>query len=705
MVSKPSLLARVPFWGIVAVVVAIWFWDVLLGVRSFYFRDFALFGYPLALEVKRSYLSGEIPFWNPYNNCGIPFLAQWNTMALYPGSLFCILLPMPWALNVFCVAHLVLGAFGMRRLLLKWTSDERAANLSGVLFAFNGFALCCLMWPNNVAAWGWMPWVVGACANGFRIDGKLSRRAMLIAGIVGAIQMLTGAPELIFFTWVIAGCVALAAGGFASGAGVVMAGVMSCALCAAQLLPFFELYTRSHRAMGFDTGDWAMPGWGLAHFFVPRFGMDPTPHGVMMQRDQNWTSSYYVGALTIALAGFGLRQRIGATLGAVALGGLVLALGIGGLTLFRFPIKFVVPVLFALVALAGLGVARAKGKGLWIAAGLVQAIILAIAIGAGSNTDIWLNAVARSVFLWAGAWLISSANPLAAAILPFVLIADLGSHLPWQNPTVEPEILTRAIDRTVAAPKFGEGRAYHTKAAYQALRKSMADEPAGDVVLRREALSMNVNLIEPTPKLDGFYSMYSWREREFRLALYFSPLTNTAPTLDFLGVTMSSNPERPYAWDPHTNPLPIVTIGAAPKFVKESAVMPSMMDPRFDATQLAFFAEELKTNAALAKLHAEPDARATVRSVSRHRIEADVSTDEPALAVMAQSYDPNWKASADGAPLEVFIANYNFHGVVVPAGAKSLVFEYRNRWFQIGCGISLGAAILCGVGMTRRKKA
>ena len=40
---------------------------------------------------------GQIPLWNPYNNCGLAYLAQWNTMALYPGSQFCVLLPMPWA--------------------------------------------------------------------------------------------------------------------------------------------------------------------------------------------------------------------------------------------------------------------------------------------------------------------------------------------------------------------------------------------------------------------------------------------------------------------------------------------------------------------------------------------------------------------------------------------------------------------------------
>jgi hypothetical protein len=47
------------------------------------------------------------------NDCGLPFLAQWNTMTLYPLSLFYLLLPLSWSLGVFCLGHLFLGGMGM----------------------------------------------------------------------------------------------------------------------------------------------------------------------------------------------------------------------------------------------------------------------------------------------------------------------------------------------------------------------------------------------------------------------------------------------------------------------------------------------------------------------------------------------------------------------------------------------------------------
>ncbi len=73
---------------------------VLLGLETFYYRDFGFFGYPLAHYHRESFWHGEIPLWNPLSNCGLPFLAQWNTLVLYPGSLFYLLFPLSWSLDV-----------------------------------------------------------------------------------------------------------------------------------------------------------------------------------------------------------------------------------------------------------------------------------------------------------------------------------------------------------------------------------------------------------------------------------------------------------------------------------------------------------------------------------------------------------------------------------------------------------------------------
>src|ERR1051325_4454637 len=50
---------------------------VTLGLKTFVHRDFGLFGYPLAFFHHQCFWRGELPLWNPYNNAGLPFLAQW----------------------------------------------------------------------------------------------------------------------------------------------------------------------------------------------------------------------------------------------------------------------------------------------------------------------------------------------------------------------------------------------------------------------------------------------------------------------------------------------------------------------------------------------------------------------------------------------------------------------------------------------------
>src|SRR2546428_2287509 len=115
------------FATILAVFIGAVFPDVITGSASFYFRDFGYFGYPLAHYHRESFWRGEIPLWNPLNNMGLPFLAQWNTLVLYPGSLIYLLFPISWSLGAFCLGHLLLAGMGMYALAHQWTGNRLAA--------------------------------------------------------------------------------------------------------------------------------------------------------------------------------------------------------------------------------------------------------------------------------------------------------------------------------------------------------------------------------------------------------------------------------------------------------------------------------------------------------------------------------------------------------------------------------------------------
>jgi len=87
--------------------------EVITGAGTFFYRDFAILGYPQAQYLRDCFWHGELPLWNPLSNCGNPFLAQWCTLTLYPLSLFYLVLPLSWSLGVFCLGHVFLAGFGI----------------------------------------------------------------------------------------------------------------------------------------------------------------------------------------------------------------------------------------------------------------------------------------------------------------------------------------------------------------------------------------------------------------------------------------------------------------------------------------------------------------------------------------------------------------------------------------------------------------
>src|ERR1700739_1088084 len=98
---------------ILAALIAATFSGILLGQETFFYRDFGLFGYPLAYYQRERFWHGELPLWDPLNFCGVPFLAQWNTLTLYPPALFYLIFPLSWSLGVFNLAHLFWAGLGM----------------------------------------------------------------------------------------------------------------------------------------------------------------------------------------------------------------------------------------------------------------------------------------------------------------------------------------------------------------------------------------------------------------------------------------------------------------------------------------------------------------------------------------------------------------------------------------------------------------
>jgi hypothetical protein len=718
--------------------------EVLLGVHTFVIRDFGYFGYPLAYHHREAIWRGEIPLWDPLSRFGIPFLAQWNTLVLYPLSLFYLVFPLSWSLGVFCIGHLYLGGLGMYFLAHRWTGSRFAACVAGLAFAYSGLSLNCLMWPNNSAALGLLPWVLLTAEAAWTRGG----RALLLAALCGAAQMLSGAPEFILMTWLLAAGLWLLAWARRDRPGrelfrrAVAQVALVAAIAAVQLLPFLQLVSVSQRDRGFADAAWSMPGLGWLNFLVPVFGSFPSTRpmyrGVFFQPDQFWTSSYYAGIgvfLFALLAPWRSHDRRARLLAIAAGVALLLALGDGGhlytwlrklvplVGYFRFPIKLVLISSFALPLLAAYtlaGYAAAPGRvagRCWRAEGLAAAgfLLVIAAIVWISQVDSPLggvpgktleNAVTRALFLAAAlacVLMISRAREArgqwaAGILLLAVTWFDVHTHVPQQNPTAPRRVFEPNLARQKLAlqpqPDTGRSRALPRTIDFAEILLPEGAAPVEDYLVNRLGLPENSHLLDDVPSVRGVYSLHV-READDIIGMIDGRKDgDLSGLLDFIGVSQVLPPGARLRWEARPSALPLVTAGQKPYFLDRKETLYWLGTARFQPRSMVFLPRAETPRVAAA---AAADATVRVLAWSAQRVEAEVASTAPSLVVVSQTWHPAWKAYVDGRPAALLRANHAFQAVQAPAGRHAVTLVYEDRAFQLGalisCAALLGSAV------------
>ena len=711
--------------------------EVILGVRTFFIRDFSRFGYPLAFHHQESFWRGEIPLWNPLNNFGLPFLAQWNTLVLYPGSLFYLLLPLSWSLAVFCLLHQFLGGLGMYLLARRWTGSSLGAALAGMVFAFNGLTLNCLMWPNNIAALGWMPWVISCVERGWSKGG----RAICSGAVVAAMQMLAGAPEIILFTWIIlalllaAQCVQNRVVARRVAFRFALLAVLVAGLSSIQLLPFLDLLAHSQRDSSYADSFWAMPPTGWANFIVPLCHFSPSARGVFFQPDQMWTTSYYLGVATLVLAVYAARQ-IGALrvrlLAALAFVGVILALGENGylykwlrpvvpvLGFVRFPIKFVALTVFCVPLLAAFTVqsfqARQRAQDpldgrlfgpVLLGTVLLIALIVWLAYRYPFPRDDWVetwkNALFRAAFFmaaWCGlrATILTSgrlSGKLLEVTLVFTVWLDLVTHVPRQNLTIQRAAFQPGLVRISPPPGIGVSRVMVSPHSLVKFHFGAISNEFNDYLGTRLGLADNCNLLDGIPKADGFFSMYLREANKIIDSYYyFHSVGDLSRLMDFVNVSHVTAPGTLFDWDFRASFMPFVTAGQQPLFADGNQTFQSICSTNFNPRRVVFLPLEARPY-----VRAGPSAAEIRRSsFTAHRGEIEVMAPAESLVVISQGYYHPWRATVDGRPARIWRANYAFQTLAVQPGLHHIELIYRDPIFYSGTVLSLLTLLACLVG-------
>ncbi|MEW6304879.1 MAG: YfhO family protein [Verrucomicrobiota bacterium] len=722
--------------------------EVMLGSHTFFYRDYGHFAYPLAHYHREAFWNGEIPLWNPLSNCGLPFVAQWNTMVFYPLSLIYLLLPMPWAPGYFSLAHLLLAGVAMYFLALRWTGNRFAAAVAGTAYALNGLTLHSVMWTNNIAALAWMPLVVLFIERAWREGG----RRLVIAALLGTVQMLAGAPEIILFTWLV--CAAVLAGQlFVDLAGklpkrptlneaklvgewvlrFVVVAVLVAGLAAIQLMPFLDLLQHSQRSEGFGDSGWSMPPWGWANFLVPLFHASPSVTGVFTQNEQQWTSSYYAGIGIVALSLLAVfqarRQRVW-LLAMVAGFGLLMALGDeGGVyawfrALFpqvgfaRFPIKFVALAIFALPLLAAFAVPRfteggvatwreAGAAALW--AGLALVILSAVILISAARdpfpddkvAETIRNGVVRLVLLglllgaFATMHRMDSPRGFCFRIAALVLLAvDALTHTPRQNPTVITQAYEQGLAKWPFRPKDGESRAMISPRMHAFMDRAANTNYLNYCIGCRQQVFANWNLLDGMPKVNGFYSLYTQEQWDVWSLLYQTPSGPPSRLLDFTGVSQITDDSIMFQWNRRPTALPVITGGQMPVFTNAAATLNALRSPAFDPRRFVYLPEGATNEVSIAK---PTLVRVLTNTWGAHEVTAEVEALDPALLVVAQTYYHPWRAYVNDEPVTLLRANHAFQAVPIPAGKSRVRLVYEDEKFAKGAMVSLITLAICVV--------
>jgi len=279
---------------------------------------------------RREYFTGALregwlPFWNPYVYGGSPFLAAQQGGVLYPPAWLLALFPPAAQFGWSALFHLYLGAAGTYLFLREVGLRPGAAGGGGIAFAFNGFVIAWLAYP-NVTQWTlcWLPLALWLWERGRgRGDPRwaVAAAGALALAVLGGHLQSTAYVLLGWGSWALlrvlveerkpARCLAAATGWVAGPA------LLALAASAAHLLPALEWVPQTDRG-GRLTWEAAvrtgMPAAQLWTFLLPRLFGD----GTLAFAHQSWLPvgdraglafverTFYPGIAVLAVACAGL---------------------------------------------------------------------------------------------------------------------------------------------------------------------------------------------------------------------------------------------------------------------------------------------------------------------------------------------------------------------------------------------------------------
>ncbi|MCH9674139.1 MAG: hypothetical protein K0U93_22065 [Gammaproteobacteria bacterium] len=737
MTRRPETLNVALCGGVVAAVCLAYWWPVLTGENVLFARDLPLFWFSAKAYWVERITQGALPLWAPNVALGMPFTADIANQTFYPLNLVFLIAPdVLVGVGWFVAAHVFGGMVAMWWLGRRLDLPHPIAAWGALLFGFSGVVLSGTsnltylpgtLWVPLalVALLGVAPWWIralrlGACVAMLTLAGDLVDAAVLLV-VLATVSIARAARHDQSWSETTL-TISL----------VVLAGL---GLAAVQILPTLDVFRGSVRGAGLpaaEIGKWSFPPirtleflhanlFGIRYPINEYFGAALYPKG-----GYGWFESVYLGVVPIVL-GFAAaiavwKRHAGWVAMALACGLLSWGQHLPGFQAWmesvpffntqRYPEKMLFWANLALVTLAMLGArvvldraARPVRGSLWLIRFIVaSAVVVTVLVTLHWPLKTGLGEIANGLSLW---WSEKFKSPTTLGqglmlhagmmVLPALVLIVVARMRQWILITVLACVIADLV-------WMHDGLVRHANRSWLGFDRPPALLAALSPSTNGESRRVLVDGRRLYPPRSSEYPPLIWRNKFLFERLFYNGATR-------FGVTYMNAEFSPLA--PRVRENEVQRAGA--NHDRETLVASGVryVVTGMTAPENAQWAQEgmvlIAENASLdARVYEVVNTRPVVTMAPHdaHALTATRMTPEhwainisptataPRELIIRETYDPNWRATADDEPIPLTETERGFIRLSLGPNAVRVDLRYTLPSAILGGLISAGLLVI-----------
>ncbi|MCJ7792460.1 MAG: YfhO family protein [Candidatus Marinimicrobia bacterium] len=693
---------------------------------------------------------GIVPLWNPFNFCGNPLMANYQSAVFHPFNWLFFLLPEIDAWSLLILLQPLLAGLFTYLFCRQLKLSRAAALLSSIAFMFSGFMVNWMAYGTMAHALLWLPLILFGLEKSFE---KMRPFSLLLISFPLAASFFSGHFQISLY--VLLGSAAFLFFKLITTRKMKVFGVcllflfLGLLLTSLQLLPTFELYQHSVRS-SYGSLPEIVPWFYSVTLLAPDFFGNPVTRNYWQGNYNEWAS--FVGVIPLMLAVYALLIRRKKEV-AFFTSLVVLAILMSRPTPFLdLIVKLKIPVIassaaaringllgFALAILAGFGFdqlkidfSQKKFKKALFVFGLFLAVVLLV----------W------AILFWRQPFPLDKIQIAKRNfVLPTMLVMAFGvgtigfgflSKLKKAKKIIIPGLLL-FLSLLLSLIFFD---------VFRGVRKWIPFDDREHVYPQLPVLTFLTERVGPDrvfgffgmemmnyfqiPGFSGYDPLYSQRYGELLMTAHHGNITPpgirgislerraqyTMELLNLMGgkYIFHAIDDAYHVWSfnfwDYPGQFKLIYRGDKYEIYENQGALPRafiaydyqvIKEPQAIVDKI--YALGTKTRETLIleeKPELELEAPTEVKSKSvaikqylPNRIEIAFQTDKPGLLFLSDNEYPGWRALIDGQEAKIYRADYSFRAVPVPQGEHELVFLYEPVSFKWGLILSsLGFIIL-----------